>query len=275
MASARLLLVSFFVTLLLVPSSLWAAATVNYEGYLYGANVPPFAPHQPVPNGFVIVGTLAPGFTLGQIDSLYGDSAQNVGTDYYGRAVSDGNIRPIGVGTMTDGLGHFAGTGATSDPVGTQIYLFGFTPSAASVSLLATSSDASYLVPASGGTTTIDATLANQFQWGSRFGNGVAMEGMPIPEPSVDHRPGSDGIRRPRRVPMVAMDFAAAGTVPALNADYFEISRRSTARLIASRSFPLSSPLGVSRYMGTFRKRLSLSRNRNGSVPISPRPMPA
>ena len=53
------------------------------------------------------------------------------------------------------------------------------------------------------------------------------------------------------------------------------IKRRSTFRLIVSRSLPFSSPLGVSRYIGTFLKRRSLTSRRNGSLPIAPRPMPA
>jgi hypothetical protein len=188
--SKRFLAASAFLALLfLAPIPLWAAATVDYQGFLYGGSFGPFAPFQPVVNGFVVAGTFAPGFNPSSIPVVYGDFAENVGSDYYAKAVADGNIRPIGPGTFTDGTGHFSGSGMTSDPTGTRIYLFGFwTPVPASSGLfstLGTSSDASFLVPTVGGTTTVDASTANQFFFGGTHNNGISLGVLPFPEPST------------------------------------------------------------------------------------------
>jgi PEP-CTERM motif len=190
MVSTRFLAASFFLALLfLVPSPMWAAATVNYQGFLYGGSFGPFAPFQPVVNGFVVAGTFAPGFNPSSIPAVYGDFAQNVGSDYYAKAVADGNIRPIGPGTLTDGTGHFSASGMTSDPTGTRIYLFGFsTPvpsNSGAFSTLGTSSDASFLVPPGGGITTVNASMANQFVFGGTHNNGISLDVLPFPEPST------------------------------------------------------------------------------------------
>jgi hypothetical protein len=53
----------------------------------------------------------------------------------------------------------------------------------------------------------------------------------------------------------------------------FPTQSRSTRKLTASRFSPFSSPLGVSRYMGTLRNLRSDSSRRKGSMPRWPRPM--
>jgi hypothetical protein len=165
---------------LLVPAAIApAAATVNFEGFLYdGFNGPLWG-------GSVIAGTFAPGFDPTDIPCVYGDSSCNVGAEYYNLAVADGTIRPIGSFAIANSSGFFSGSGITNEPAGTPIYLFGFNPSENYSAVLATSSHAAYLVPAMGGSTSIHAVQADSFIFGFKLGRGFSVDGTPIPEPTT------------------------------------------------------------------------------------------
>ena len=168
------------VAAILLPTTVaTAAATVNYQGYLYGE----FG--SPAYGGFIIAGTFAPGFNPETIACVYGDESCNVGTEYYTLGVNDGTIRPIGDGVTTDSNGFFSGTGTTSEIAGSPIYLFGFPPFSSAEGVVATSNHPSFLVPPTDGSTTLDASLANSFVFGYQTGNGIAVAVLPFPEPSA------------------------------------------------------------------------------------------
>lgn len=165
---------------ILVPiASATAAATVNYQGLLYNTS------GSPLQGGFVIAGTFKPGFNPVDVACTYGDAFCNVGNEYYSMGVADGTIRPIGSGAFTGLGGTFSGTGITNEPAGSRIYLFGFPAFSGYDGVLATSNDSSYVVPPTGGTTTINAALTNQFIFGQKFGDAIAVAGLPIPEPAT------------------------------------------------------------------------------------------
>jgi hypothetical protein len=105
------------------------------------------------------------------------------------RAVMDGNLIPIGAGTLSDGNGVFSGSGVTSAVTGTPIFLFAFGGSDSSGWIqnvaFATSTDPSFLVPLSG-IASLDASLANlPLLGGSPVFSGLVLSGgLPFPEPT-------------------------------------------------------------------------------------------
>lgn len=180
MVSRRFQRVCLLVVLSLMPyTTALAAATVNYQGFLYSGD------GAPIDGGFVIAGTFTAGFNAVNFFDAFGDGFGNYQSDSYDRAVAAGTFRPIGSGVSTS-AGFFSGTGMTNDTPGTPIYLFGFEHSPTSGYLvLATSSDLSYLVPPGSGLTTVNASLANQFAFWKKLNGGLAVAGAPIPEPST------------------------------------------------------------------------------------------
>jgi hypothetical protein len=181
MVSRRFQRAGFLVVLSLMSyTTALAAATVNYEGFLYSSG------GAPVNGGFVIAGTFAPGFNVHNYFDTFGDGFGNALSDSYDRAVATGTFRPIGSGVSTI-AGFFSGTGTTNDTPGTSIYLFGFehSPTTSLYQALATSSDPSYLVPTGSGITAVNASLANQFAFGKKLNGGIGLVGVPIPEPST------------------------------------------------------------------------------------------
>jgi hypothetical protein len=171
----------FSLAVFLIPTSVGlGAATVNFQGYFYnGFGQPAFGDR-------AIIGTFAPTFAPSMIACTYGDFVCNVGTNYYEKAVADGNILPIGEPAIVQANGFFIGSGQTDAPAGTKIYLFGLPQSGGLESALATSTDPSYLVPDMGGTTNIDAALANRFTWHGNvpYANGIRYGILPFPEPT-------------------------------------------------------------------------------------------
>jgi hypothetical protein len=157
------------------------ATTVNYQGTLYGQ----FG--SPVQGGRVIAGTFKPGFDTSNYSCTYGDPFCNTLPDNYSRAVADGNFIPLDSGVVTNISGVFSGSGTTS-AAGSKIWFYGFTGSQPNafdgLQVLATSSDFSYIVPASG-TISVSATTANQFVYGLHFSNGFRVDGLPVPEPGT------------------------------------------------------------------------------------------
>jgi hypothetical protein len=155
------------------------AATVNYQGTLYSNGAP-------VQGGRVIAGTFKPGFNISNYSCTYGDAFCNTNPNNYSQAVADGNFIPLDSGVLTNTSGLFFGTG-TSTATGSQIWFYGFTGSqpiaVGSQQLLASSSNASYVVPASGSIAPL-ASVANQFVYGSLFSNGFQVAGLPFPEPT-------------------------------------------------------------------------------------------
>jgi hypothetical protein len=189
MHSSQRLLTSFvstsFISILcLAPcSTLFAAATVNYQGFVFTSGSTPAA------FDFAIAGTFTPSFDPNNYSCVYGsDNFCNMNSTQYSHAVADGNFLPIGAGTLTNASGGFDGTGTTNAPTGTPIYLFLFNnpnPDAATLFALATSSNPFYRVPSGGGTTTLFASQANSFVFGFPGGNGIVLNSFPIPEPST------------------------------------------------------------------------------------------
>jgi len=160
-----------------------AQATINYQGFLYSLS------GLPVQNGRVIAGTFKPGFNVDNFTCIYGDNVCNLNDNNYTQAVADGNFIPAGAGVLTGFNGAFSGSGFSSAPAGSKVWIFGFPTSQTSpqpdyTEVLASSSDPSFIVPA-GGTATINASLANQFELGQKFSNGLQLTSIPIPEPSA------------------------------------------------------------------------------------------
>jgi hypothetical protein len=170
--------------LAVVPAAI--CATVSYQGFLY--NLGPFGGNgSPVVNGRVIAGTFKPGFNVSNYTCTYGDFVCNLNNNNYSQAVADGNFIPLDAGVLTNSTGLFQGVGV-SNAVGSKIWFFGFlgqNPVPINLAeVLATSSDLSFTVPSTG-TMTVNAVLANQFVLGQKFNNGIAVTGVPIPEPST------------------------------------------------------------------------------------------
>lgn len=167
-------------SLVLLPPTanfVFASATVSYQGFMYDTN------GLPAVGDRAIAATFAPAFDPYDIACVYGDVVCNIDVDFFEHAVADGNIFPIGNFVTIDESGFFTGSGMTDASEGTKIYLFGLR--FALEGAIATSGHESYLVPATGGATNIDAVLANQFVFGNAFGNGISYGILPFPEPST------------------------------------------------------------------------------------------
>jgi hypothetical protein len=158
----------------------FAAATVNFSGFAYNGLF-----SGPLTGGNVIAATFAPTFNPTDIPCTYGDSSCNVGIEFISLGVADGNIRPIGSFATVGGDGSFSGSGSTNEPAGTPIYLIAYQPWVQYAAVLATSNHSSYVVPATGGTTSIHTLNANSFVFGFKAGQGIAVNGTPIPEPAA------------------------------------------------------------------------------------------
>lgn len=165
------------------------AATVQYSGSVF------FNFGTPIVGGYVVAGTFAPGFDPyngGQhsgtnYNCVYGDDVCNLNPGAYDAAVSDGNFIPIGTGTVTDQNGRFSTSGSTSTPAGTPIWLFAFEDNSrdSGYQVLASSSNPAWQTPSQPtGVTTLTASDANLFVLGTSHPRGVALRGIPIPEPS-------------------------------------------------------------------------------------------
>jgi hypothetical protein len=155
-----------------------AGATVSYHGLLQDPTPPQ--------GDFVIAGTFRPGFQPWQYSYTYGDAYGNLYFNHYSRAIADENWRPIGAGTLADAGGAFSGSGATTGIDGLPIYLFLFdnpNPDITWYFALATSTNPPWSVQ-NDGDITIDAARANQFTYGYKQGDRIALHGIPIPEPS-------------------------------------------------------------------------------------------
>lgn len=92
------------------------------------------------------------------------------------------------MGTLSEIVNGFNGSGTTLASPGTPIFLFAFdnpNPDFASNFVLATSSDPSFLVPSDGGSTHLNAAATDIYKFGSPFGLGMQLsEGLPFPEPA-------------------------------------------------------------------------------------------
>ena len=170
------ILLTVFVT---APSAYSAA--VNFQGFLHGPG------GSPVVGGRVIAGTFKPGFNVDNYACTYGDLFCNLNNNFnYDHAVADGNFIPLNSGVLTDFFGSFSGSGISS-ATGSQIWIYGFPgPEPVQFNLLqalATSSDASFFVPAAGATT-VNASLTNHFVLGQHINNGIGLSVVPFPEPS-------------------------------------------------------------------------------------------
>lgn len=173
-----------------ISSTACADATVSYSGTVYEYIYSPV----PYPHAFVIAGTFAPGFDYTLYTCVYGiDEVCNMNGNGFQRAVSDGNLFPIGAGTLTDANGEFSGSGMTSAAPGTPIFLFAFDGPDSSGWIqsvaFASGTDPSFFVPAAGGSTHLDASLASlSILGGSSVFDGfdglVLSGGLPMPEPT-------------------------------------------------------------------------------------------
>lgn len=157
------------------------AAAVTFSGTLFHES------GLPAVNALVVAGTFKPGFQVNNYTCIYGDFVCNLNGNNYNEAVADGNFIPI-ASTFTSFNGTFSGAGL-STAIGSQIWLFGFPstlplPEPQPVQVLASGTDSSFFVPAVGNTAVI-ASLANTFELGMKFGNGLRLSGIPIPEPSA------------------------------------------------------------------------------------------
>jgi hypothetical protein len=175
----------FFATvamsLLTGPFSL-SAATVNYSGKLFSEAGPP------VSGGEVVIGTFAASFDPFQYSCVYGDGACNLDLGAFNSAVGEGNFFPIGSGAITGTDGFFSGTGTTSAPSGTPIWMFAFEDLTRDsfYQVLTTSSHSAWQVPAQpSGITEIVALQANTFVMGFPEPEGIRLNVVPFPEPGT------------------------------------------------------------------------------------------
>jgi hypothetical protein len=156
-----------------------AGATVSYHGLLKDPTPPQ--------GDFVIAGTFRPGFQPWQYSHIYGDAYGNLDFNHhYSHAIADENWRPIGVGTLADASGAFSGSGTTTGIDGLPIYLFLFdnpNPDTTWFFALATSTNPLWSVQ-NDGDIIIDAARANQFTYGYKQGDRIALSVIPFPEPS-------------------------------------------------------------------------------------------
>ena len=166
MINLRTAIGSVFAAVILLPIAAASAdATVNYHGYLYEHPQGP-----PVGGGFVVAGTFAPGFDPSSYFDLFGDEFGNVAPNHYSNAVAAGAFRPIGSPLTTSGDGFFNGSGSTTALEGSSVYLFAFRihPDFGDIAgVITTGSSPTFTVPAQGGSTTIDAALADVVVFGS------------------------------------------------------------------------------------------------------------
>jgi hypothetical protein len=118
---------------------------------------------------------------------VYGDSFCNLeAATAFDDAVADGNFIPID-GTYTAFDGSFNGFASTSAPAGTPIWLFAFQydQPTSYLQVLASSTDPSWKVPSQpSGMTSLSATSANMFKFGTWHPQGVMLDIVPFPEPS-------------------------------------------------------------------------------------------
>lgn len=157
------------------------SAVVQFSGSLYGES------GAVAVNALVVAGTFKPSFPVSNYSCVYGDNVCNLDHNNYSEAVADGNFIPIG-STLTSLNGVFSGAGV-SNAVGSRIWLFAFpstvpVPSPEPVQVLASSSDSSFFVPATGDTT-VYSFLANEFVLGKKYNSGLQLNGIPIPEPTT------------------------------------------------------------------------------------------
>jgi hypothetical protein len=169
-----------FVVVVLVALSTGVASAeqVNYHGdiTLNGA---------PVANGYVIAGTFKSTFNPGGYKYAYGiDGEGNMDSPRLSEAIADGNFIPIGAGVTTAPDGSFSGSGLNLAGDGQQIYLFAFNkPNADLSDHFALASNPSWLT--SGASITIDGENTTQFVFGSKLGRTIALQVLPIPEPTA------------------------------------------------------------------------------------------
>jgi MYXO-CTERM domain-containing protein len=170
---------SFAVAVLLaMPLGVARAEQVNYHGDVTLSG-------DPVANGYVIAGTFKSTFDPFTYKYEYGiDEAGNMDSPRLSEAIADGNFIPIGTGATTAPDGSFSGGGLNLAGDGKQIYLFAFNkPDADSSDLFALASNPSWLT--SGTAITIDGENATQFVFGRKAGPTIALEVLPVPEPTA------------------------------------------------------------------------------------------
>jgi hypothetical protein len=182
MCRSRTTLALALMAAVLAPADMASAdANVNYSGKLLHS-----PGGLPVDGGFVIAGTFAPGFEPSTYFQVYGDGSGNVAPNHYMNATFAGSFLPIGLPVLTTAAGFFAGSGTTNAAAGTPVYVFAFPVHpdlGQQFGVIATGSDAAFLVPAGMGSTSINFNLANNFLFGSGTANGLAAGQLPIPEP--------------------------------------------------------------------------------------------
>jgi hypothetical protein len=153
------------------------SAEVTFDGNVAGAWI----------SGTARLGTFNPDFNPFRYKLTYGiDSAGNMCSPNYSRAVSDGNFRPTGDGSFVDG--HLSGVGDASSIGGQQLWIFLFdevNPDRAQHFALFSGSTHSWLAPSDAGSSHIFADWADVFVFGSGGrGQPVELQVLPFPEPS-------------------------------------------------------------------------------------------
>jgi hypothetical protein len=138
-------------------------------------------------SGTARLGTFNPDFDPFHYKYSYGiDSAGNMESPNYTRAVSDGNFRPIGGGDFVDG--RLSGSGNASGLEGQQLWLFLFdkpNPDTALHVALFSGSTESWGPPPDTESFHILADSADLFVFGTGgHGQPVQLQGLPIPEPA-------------------------------------------------------------------------------------------
>ena len=137
--------------------------------------------------GTARLGTFSPNFKPFDYKFVYGiDSAGNMASPNYSRAVADGNFRSIGEGSFMNG--DLTGVGSASGIEGQQLWLFlfyGANPDQAVLLALFSGSTDAWRAPGDSDSLHIFADSADTFVFGSGGGGQpVILQGLPIPEPS-------------------------------------------------------------------------------------------
>jgi hypothetical protein len=162
-------------------NSVLNAAFIGYSGKVFSEY------GDPIQNGLVVIGNFAPAFDVSNYNCVYGDDFCNLehGTAF-DDAVADGNFFPID-STLTGFDGSFNGFASTSAPSGTPVWLFAFEYDQPNsfYQVLVSSTDPSWKVPSQpSGMTSITASTANIFKFGTWHPEGVMLNVVPFPEPS-------------------------------------------------------------------------------------------
>ena len=163
------------------------AFTLNYSGQIVSDPWGSGSSQSPI---FVVAGVFSSTFDPWRYSDVFGiDDVGNMDRPHLDDAIASGVFTPIGAGRTLSALGqgrfNISATGGGMG--GSQVWIFAHTGESPGATFTLFSSDLpSWTVPTDGtGAMTISTAEANRFVFGDKFGNAVALQGLPFPEPST------------------------------------------------------------------------------------------